>query len=178
MFFKRFIILFFILVVGLSPLYSGTKEFQKGNFFLTPQLGINTYAIPLGLNAEYAITENIGVGGTGMLWFWSSDFWSNTVIAISADAAYHFTGLKVEKLDVYAGGGLGINLYSWKWKNEFSNMAAGGVGSTGVFLQPFVGARYYITPKLAINLRVNVAFLGNWTGVGGVLGVSIPLPTK
>ena len=178
MFYKRFFIMCLILVFGLSPLFSGTKEFQKGNFFLTPQVGINTYAIPIGLNGEYAVTDNIGVGGTGMLWFWSSNFWSNTVIAISADAAYHFTGLKAKKFDVYAGGGLGINIYSWKWKGGFGNMARGGTGSTGIYIQPFVGGRYFITPKLAINLRVNIAFLGDWTGFGGVLGVTIPLGSK
>jgi len=175
---KRLIILCIILGVAMAPLYSGPAEFHKRNFFLTPQVGINSYAIPVGLNAEYAVTDNIGVGGTGMLWFWGSDSWSNTVVSLSADAAYHFTKLEAKKFDLYAGAGLGVSIYSWKWKSGFGNMASGSSGSTGIFIQPFLGGRYFITPKLAISLRVNVAFLGDWTGVGGVLGVSLPLGSK
>ena len=168
------VILIFTMAV-IFPLNVGSQEFEKEDFYITPQLGINSYTIPFGASAEYAVTDNIGIGGTGMVWFWSSQFYSNTLIALSADAAYHFTGLDVEKLDVYAGGALGFSIYSWKGKSGFANGDFGGAGSSGLYLQPFVGARYYISPKIAVNLRLNAAVLGDWAGVGGYLGVTIPL---
>ncbi len=109
-----------------------------------------------------------------MLWLWSSEYWSNSLIALSADAAYHFTSLDVEKLDAYAGAALGFSIYSWKEKSGFGGDLSGS-GSSGLYLQPFLGARYYVTPSIAVNLRLNVAVLGDWSGVGGYIGVSIPL---
>jgi hypothetical protein len=166
-----------ILVLGIflmSPFFAGAQDFQKEDFYITPQLGINSYTIPFGVSAEYAITENIGIGGTGMLWLWSSEFWSNSLIALSADAAYHFTSLDVDKLDAYAGAALGFSIYSWKEKSGvFGDFS--GSGSSGLYLQPFVGARYYVTESIAVNLRLNAALLGDWSGVGGYIGVSIPL---
>jgi hypothetical protein len=161
----------------ISPFFAGAQDFQKEDFYITPQLGINSYTIPFGVNAEYAITENIGVGGTGMIWLWSSEYWSNSLIALSGDAAYHFTSLDVDKLDAYAGAALGFTIYSWKVKGGFSGDFKGS-GSSGLYLQPFLGARYYITETIAVNLRLNVAVLGDWSGIGGFIGVSIPINLK
>ncbi len=175
--FKRTAVILILFGITFFPFSAGAQEFQKDDFTITPQVGINAYTVPFGASVEYAITENIGIGGTGMIWLWSSQYWSNSLISLSADAAYHFTSLDVEKLDVYAGGALGFSLYSWRAKagtgGDFK-----GAGSSGLYLQPFVGARYYVTPTIAVNLRLNVAILGDWSGVGGYLGVTIPLRSK
>ncbi len=165
---KVFVALLVVLVcfsLALSAAPKGKKkyarlEFNKGELYLTPQIGLNSYAIPFGANIEYAMTENIGVGATLMAWIWSH----GTLIVPEVDAAYHFTKLKVEKLDLFAGIGAGFAIWSAK---------GGYGGSSGIYITPFVAGRYWFSEKLAASLRVNVGLIGDWTGVGGQLGVTL-----
>lgn len=132
-------------------------DFEKGNMFLTAQVGLYSDAIPFGANFEYAITENIGVGCTLMMWF-GSGF---SVFMPSIDAAYHLTMLEVDKLDLFAGVGLG-----------FAVVGGNGVsGSSGIAISPFVAGRYWFSEKLGVSLRVNIGIIGDWTGVSSMLGV-------
>jgi hypothetical protein len=135
-------------------------EFNKGETYLTPQIGVNTYAIPFGANIEFALTENIGVGGTVMAWIWGA----GTLIVPEVDAAYHFTKLKVEKLDLFAGVGVGFAI--WHAKGIY-----GGTGGSGLYIDPFVAGRYWFSEKMAVSLRMNFG-IGDWNGVGGLLGVT------
>ena len=152
--------------------YIGGKKFSKGSFYLTPQLGINTWAVPFGLNAEYAITLNIGVGGTVMSWFWGNIWYSYSIIYPSLEGAYHFTKLNMDKLDLYAGAGLGFAIFSYSTKVAgFS----GTLGSSGLVLGIILGARYYFTPNIAASLRINGSFLSGWGGFGGTIGVTFRL---
>ena len=151
---------------------AGTAEFSKGSFYLTPQVGLNTWTIPFGVNAEYAITPNIGLGATVMVWLWSESDWSENVIAPAVEAAYHFTKLDARKLDLYAGAGLGFAAYSWKWKG--GGAGAGATGASGLFVQPFVAVRYYFSPKIAGNLKVG-GVLGTWGSFGGTIGITFYL---
>jgi hypothetical protein len=141
-----------------APMHRNT-EFNKGEMYLTPQIGLNSYAIPFGASLEYAITENIGVGATAMAWIWSE----GTLIVPEADAMYHFTQLQVEKLDLFGGVGVGFAIWS----------AKGGLGgSSGIYIDPFVAGRYWFSEKMAVSLRLNIGLIGDWTGVGGLLGVT------
>jgi hypothetical protein len=136
--------------------------FQKGDMFLTPQIGLNSWAVPFGVNFEYAMTENIGVGGTVMMWFWSGA----SVILPSVDGAYHFTQLDVDKLDLFAGVGVGFAIYN----------AGGGIsGSSGIYVSPFAAGRYWFSEKMGVSLRLNIGIVGDWTGVGGLAGVVFKL---
>lgn len=164
-----------VLAVLTSPVLASQKEFRQGDKFITPQLGINEFTVPFGASFEYAYTKNIGLGGTAMLWSWSSDEYSQRLIALSADLAYHFTKLKAEKLDVYAGGYLGFGIYSWSWEDDESDDDEGGAGSSGLRLGPFVGARYYLSPKMAVNLRLDGSLAGDWSGLGAVIGLTFKL---
>jgi len=165
----------FIAVLLVSTLASaGTTEFGKNRIFITPQVGINGWAIPFGLNVEYGLTPNIGVGATGTFWAWGSTYWNETVISLNAEAAYHFTQLKFEKIDLYAGAGLGYSVYSWKWKSGFGAGLIGSTSGSGIHLTTFVGGRYYFTPKIAASLRLSGG-IGNWAGVGAAVGVTFSL---
>jgi hypothetical protein len=146
--------------LALSAAPKGKKkyaklEFNKGDLFLTPQIGFNSWTIPFGANLEYAMTENIGVGGTVMAWFWGG----GGLIVPSVEAAYHFTMLEVDKLDLSAGGGLGFAI------------ATGG-GYTGA-VYPFIllNGRYFFKPNMAFNLRLNMSF-GTWGSAGALVGVT------
>ena len=156
----------FISSMTLAAAPRGRKntrlQFHKGDKFLTPQIGLNSYAVPFGANFEAAITENIGVGGTVMMWIWSH----GTIIMPSVDGAYHFTKLGVDKLDLFAGASLGFAIFSAK---------GGYGGSSGLYLSPFVAGRYWFFEKMAVSLRLNFSVIGDWTGVGGLLGVTLPI---
>ncbi len=136
--------------------------FSLGGRYLTPQVGINTWAVPFGASFELGLTKNVGVGGTVMMWFWSSQ----SVIVPEADVMYHFTSLNVDKLDLFAGAGLGYAIYHSSF--------AGTLGS-GIYLDPFVAGRYWVSPKVALSLRLNFGVVGDWTGVGGQLGATFHL---
>ena len=171
---SKIMVFLVILIVGSSLLLSGAPQrgkkyaeltFAKGDLFLTPQIGINSYAIPFGANVEYAITENIGVGGTVMVWLWNDFGFSQSIIMPSVDAAYHFTMLELDKLDLFAGVGLGYAIYSSDY----------GIGASGIYISPFVAGRYWFSNKLGVSLRLNLGLIGDWSGVGGLLGVVFKL---
>ncbi|MBS3818997.1 hypothetical protein KGY73_05780 [bacterium] len=164
-----------LLLFSVSFVFSQDKEFYEKTQIISPILGVNSYTVPFGANFEYGITENVGIGGTAMYWSWGGRMYSNSLISLSADAAYHFTSLEVDKLDLFAGGGLGISIYSYSWKSGYDGGVYGGAGSSGLFLEPFAGARYYFSPKISGFTRLHVNVVGSWAGVGGVLGVSFRL---
>ncbi|MHB8054936.1 MAG: hypothetical protein ACYDH3_06775 [Candidatus Aminicenantales bacterium] len=169
---KALLVVVLVLAVIAGTAQAGTKEFYKGGIYVTPQIGLNSWGggLPFGVGVEYAVTPNIGVGGSVMLNMWSDSEWSQTLINFNADVAYHFTKIEAAKFDLYAGGGLGYSVYSWKWKDGGSG--EGGVGSSGIYIPIFVGGRYYFNPKMAVSLRLVGSLTGHWAGFGGVLGLT------
>jgi len=165
---KNYLIAFSILFLLTSLAYAGEQEFSQNSLYITPQVGINTFTIPFGLNIEYALTPNIGIGGTTMMWLWNEAFWSSSVIALSAEGTYHFTQLDLEKFDVFAGAGIGFGIYSFKEKTGFIE----GAGTSGILVDIFVGGRYYFNPKFAVSLKVGGG-LTTWSTFGAVIGVTI-----
>ena len=168
-----------MLTLGLT---AGEKEFSKGSQYLTAQVGFNSYAMPFGANFEYALTENIGIGGTVMMQFWSEDWgfagynygYSCTLITPSVEGAYHFVGLDADKLDVFAGAALGFSIYSVSWKDSWGGDSA-DTGSSSLYLSPFIGGRYYVSDKMAISAKLNFSAIGDFNGVGGTVGLTFRL---
>jgi hypothetical protein len=164
-----------IFFITFSLAFSQDKEFYKGIQTLSPVLGLNSYTVPVGVNFEAGVTDHIGIGGTAMFWWWTSQYWSNSLIGLSFDGAYHFTGLDVKNLDLFAGAGLGFSLYSYTWKDSKPGDIQGETGSSGLYLKPFIGARYFFNPNTAVFLRLYFQFLGDWEGAGGIIGISFKL---
>jgi hypothetical protein len=162
------------VVLAVSGLASATdKEFSMGHFYLTPQVGFASWGgMPFGVNAEYAISENIGVGGTVMAQFWSYGWGTASWVTLAANANYHFIKLPADKLDLYAGAELGYGIYSFSYASGWD---AGSTGSSGLSLAAVVGARYFFSPKIAVSVRFASPFLGSYTGFGGAVGVTFLL---
>ena len=169
-------VLVLALAVSAGTALAGPKEFAKGHFYLTPQIGLNSWGggLPFGVNGEYAMTENIGLAGTAMMNMWSETYWSETLTNLAAEVNYHFTKIAVQKLDVYAGGGLGYSIYSWKWKDSRVGLH-GGSGSSEIYVQTVLGGRYYFNPKIAASLRLVGSLVGHWAGFGATIGVTFIL---
>jgi hypothetical protein len=172
---KNLIIGLLILFLFSAYGFSGVKEFSKGSLFITPQVALYSYAPNFGASFEYAIDENIGIGASLMLAFWNQKIMgakvSESLIIPSFDAYYHFTKIPVKMLDLFAGASLGFSIYSWSWNIAGDDW--GGAASSGFYLTPFIGGRYYLNKKFAICLRLNVTAVGDWSGVGGLLGLTI-----
>jgi hypothetical protein len=178
--FKRIGTLVLVLLVAVGAASAATKIpsdqlFKQGKIWVTPQIGLYSWggSIPFGAGVEIAVTPNIGVGGTVMAMFWSESEWSESIISLVAEALYHFTTLKVDNLDVFAGGGLGYSIYSWSWKSGYTGLE-GGSGSSGIYIETVIGGRYYFSPKLAVSLRL-VGSLSGWSGFGSQIGLSFNL---
>ncbi|MGA2587071.1 MAG: hypothetical protein ABSF88_08620 [Candidatus Aminicenantales bacterium] len=166
------LLLSFVIVAAVAS--AGTKEFSLGKFYLTPQIGFSSWggSIPFGANAEYALNENIGIGGTVMAQFWSETGWSESLVSIAAEANYHFIKLNAEKIDLYVGAGIGYSVVSFSYS---SGISTGFSGSSGLNLQPLIGARYYFSPKMAVSLRLVGSLIGDYTGIGATAGVTFIL---
>jgi hypothetical protein len=168
---KKIILLAMVLLLGVSsltaantkiigPLNSTSATFKKGNMFVTPQVGFNRWSVPFGASFEYAVTGNIGVGASLVAYFWSGA----SVIVPTVDGTYHFTWLKVDKLDVYAGAAMGFAIYK-------STLTL--PGKSGLYFAPFTGARYWFSKKIAASLRVNFGLFGDyWNSPTGLAGVT------
>lgn len=170
--------LFMILVLSLVLSATAAETyFTKGSQVASLQVGINSYAIPFGGSFEFGVTENIGVAVNVMVQMWSEDWfgggYSNTLITPSVEGAYHFN-LDVDKLDLFAGAGLGYSIYSWKWKDADLGDLDGTAGSS-LFLSPFAAARYYFSEKTAVMLKLYFSAVGDFGGVGAVAGISFKL---
>lgn len=165
-----------LMMVSVSG-FAGAKEFSEGMWFLTPQIALYKYAPNFGASLEYALTENIGIGGTLMMAFWSDSGagWkaSESLITPSFDGYYHFTKIEARKLDVFAGASLGYSIYSWNW-NATGNKWS-GAGASELFLSPFAGLRYYFTDKIAGYFNLHFNLIGDWSGVGAVIGATFRL---
>lgn len=153
----RFLALFAILLASLTYQDASAQEVQKGNVLLNAGLGFGYYyagGVSLNLNAEYSVTDELGVGGYFAYTRWDNGYfgydYNYTFIDIGARASYHFARiLKVrnKKFDPYAGAFLGIVTSSYDYDgpgNNYHDDYDGGL-RTGIH----AGARYYFTDNFA-----------------------------
>ncbi|RTQ44872.1 hypothetical protein EJV47_27080 [Hymenobacter gummosus] len=114
--------------VSVSPAFS--LGYERGLRELGPgTLGVGVYAGYQGAKSDF--------GGYGSYKF--------TDVIVGVRGAFHYP--LVDKLDTYAGLGLGIRHAGVKWEGSstFGGMAA---SSTGVYSGLFLGARYYFTESI------------------------------
>jgi hypothetical protein len=83
--------------------------------------------------------------------------WNYTIIG--GRGAYHFTGLNIENLDLYAGLMLSYDNLSFSASTNIPGYS--GSYASGIELTPFVGARYYFAGNLGgyAELGYGVAIL-------------------
>ncbi|MDP2914772.1 MAG: outer membrane beta-barrel protein [Candidatus Aminicenantes bacterium] len=161
-----------VLFVSSLSLAQTTGLFKKGGLYITPQIGFNSLSIPIGASVEYGLTENIGIGGTVTYWGWNADpYGKYTTIILSAEALYHLTNLKLDKIDLYGGAGLGFAINSFSYNSGWSS-DYWSPGGSGLDLGIIIGGRYYFSPKMAVSLRIMNSLIGSWSNFGAALGVT------
>jgi len=122
----------------------------------TPDFGIS---YERGLNLQnFGL---VGIGGIFRYWGYSENFfdgqWKYTNILIGAQGNYHFV-LSNSKFDPYVGLVLAYDAGSVSWSGPGGNYVTPSYG--GLWLAAQGGARYWISPTIAITGRIGLGTLG------------------
>ncbi|PIF00964.1 MAG: hypothetical protein CR994_02650 [Maribacter sp.] len=168
---KIILTLFFVATTSLvlgQRVMEGESQINAG-FGFTSDWGVPFYGgfdygvhedITVGLQVSYA-SETYNAGSYG-------DY-KGTWFGVGANGNYHFnTVLDIpDNFDVYAGVTLAYDSFSYKYPNGF----IGSNTSSGMGFAGQIGARYYFSDKLGVNLEFGG---GNITS-GGKIGISYKL---
>lgn len=138
--------------------FGPNPQFHNKDFYVGPRVGlggIGGAGLGLGVNAEYGITQQIGVTGTFGWSGYSSSYWTYTNLIFAVGGNFHVDLLKVKNLDTYAGLGLG-----WNFGSVTSNDAryTWDTGYGGFFWDFRVGGRYFFSDKLAATAEFGYGF--------------------
>jgi hypothetical protein len=163
--------LFFFTVAALLSTAAmfpsrASAQFVNNSLYLGPELGLGLGyggGIMLGGMVEEPIT-NPGTVGPGLLaiaaridyWSWSVPDFSLSYIPIGVLCNYHFV-LSDTKWDPFLGLGLGYVIVnsSWTGEGQAFNYSSGST----VFITGEVGARYFISPAMAIRAEFGFSYL-------------------
>jgi hypothetical protein len=148
----------FIIVLSFITLISaaqGEAPLAKGGRQLNFGVGFNTGGFPAYIGMDFAVHNDITVGGVIGL-----DLNSFSSLDISARGDYHFNRLLgiTPNWDFYAGLNLGFRL-------GFNG------NSGGLSLGGQVGGRYFWNEKWGVNLE----FGGGLFGAGGKIGMTMKM---
>ncbi len=145
--------LFFACIITIASLNIANAQYEKGDKLLNIGIG-NSYwysALPIGATLEVGITDEISVGGQVDYASAKSGGFGWTSSYIGGRGSYHLNkilNLNEDKLDTYAGLGLGISSFKWKDNSSIIDPNFGGLD-----INYFVGARYYFKQNLGAFLE-------------------------
>jgi hypothetical protein len=163
---KKLLTFSFLLAVLLTTSFKGfSQAYKQGDKILNATIGVNSYygtGLPLGAAFEVGITDAISAGG--QFDFASGNFGNSlgfTALYFGARGSYHFNELlKInnDKLDVYAGLGLGYRSFKW------TDSAFTGTGysyGNGLDFNYFIGGRYFFTNNIGGVLELGYSGVSN-----------------
>ncbi|PKP27882.1 MAG: hypothetical protein CVU02_02465 [Bacteroidetes bacterium HGW-Bacteroidetes-19] len=164
---KFLIVITLILLSGYgysqSPLPVGKTQLNFG-------VGISGWGVPVYVGLDLSVHRDITIGGEfsyrSFRENWKHEYYNHNVLGFSFNANYHFNSLfkMSQKWDVYAG--LNVGFFVWASPLYYDGNHRSGLGVAGQ-----IGARYYMTKRLALNLE----FGGGNAFSGGKFGLSIKL---
>lgn len=154
-----------LLIVFAFVVKAQEPMFVKGDKVINLGLGLGYYA-NFSLSGEYCILDgvvengSVGLGayaglGVSLLNHYYSN--SNSFFA-GVRGTFHYPF--VDKLDTYAGLGLGLDYRAWQYSRD----------DIYIDFNPFIGARYPITEKLKVFGELGYGYMGNI-----VVGISFKL---
>ena len=137
-------------------------QFTNGSLYLGPELGLGLGyggGIVVGGMIESAIT-NPGTVGPGRLsiagridyWGWSDGFYTWSFIPFAAYCNYHFV-INDPRWDLFAGLGLGYAVVT----SSYNGPGSSAISYGGAFITGDIGARYFVSPNVAIRLNMALA---------------------
>ncbi|HLN72825.1 MAG: hypothetical protein ACM3O8_03705 [Methylococcaceae bacterium] len=161
----------FLLIVAfalISALTFSQNPFPKGRDQLNFGVGLSGWGVPVYIGIDHGVGKEFSIGGEfsyrDYRENWKNYYYNHNVMGFLGNANYHFN--KILELpdawDIYAG----LNLGFYVWSSPDTYM---GSHSTGLNLGGQVGARYYISHKVGLNLE----FGGGNAFSNGKFGVTI-----
>lgn len=169
---------FFLVLVILSSSLVFSQRIQKDGKQINAGISLTSagWGVPIYGGFDYGITNDITIGLQASYASQSKTFGGysskGTWFGLGANGNYHFnTLLEIpNKWDVYAGVTLAYNSFSWNYPKEVSDAYKTGTAS-GVGLAGQVGARYFFSDTIGINLEFGG---GNITS-GGKVGITFKI---
>lgn len=170
-----------IAVVGTTAMShaqidEGQSDINLGIGFVTFGMDGETSFPPLSLSYEYAINDNVSVGGivayTASTWEPFGSFMPDAPTAelsafiVGARGSYHKE--LIDDVDTYLGVFLGYNSVSAAWTDDDPNTMLPALEVGGVTYGAYAGARYHFTDNLGAFLEVGY----------GISAVNIGLTAK
>lgn len=166
---KRNILLFASTAIIAIALFTTTAnaQYEAGKSYLGPSIGFAFLGSTpdFGVSYEYGINMPnfgmVGIGGLFRYWGYSESYfygsWKYTDILIGVQGNYHF--VTNTKFDPYIGLVLAYDAGSVAWSGpEGYNYASPTYG--GMWLAAQGGARYWVSPTVAITGRIGFGTLG------------------
>ncbi len=154
---KKHIYLLVAALIGLSCATAQAQEIQKGDFILSPGIGFGYQfwgGITVGINGEYAFTDEISGGGYAAFTHWGGWTYGNwNFFDIGARASYHFAKLlKVpnKRFDPYAGAQIGGAFSNYSYNGNNLGIDYTGSYDRGVRAGLYAGARWYLNDRVAV----------------------------
>ncbi len=166
---KKNRLLFSLSVFVVLGLFSATAnaQYTAGSNYLGPSVGFAFLGSTpdFGVSYEYGLNiQNfglVGIGGLFRYWGYSEGYfdgqWKYTNVLIGAQGNYHFV-ITGSKFDPYVGLVLAYDAGSVSWSGPYGNYATPTYGGMWLALQG--GARYWVSPTIAITGRLGFGTLG------------------
>lgn len=160
--FKSLIVILFLLIIK-----NANAQYEIEKHYIGPSIGLSFLGstAQLGLNYEYAFEikdfGTVGAGGVFRYWGYKETFfggsWSYTNILIGGQFNYHFI-IENKKFDPWLGAVLAYDAGSVELKSS-NNVFYAKPSHGGLWLGFQGGARYWITPTIALTGRVGFGTL-------------------
>ncbi len=173
---KIFVLAVITLALSQSSLFAAKSltssapatgsAFRKGALYVGGGLGLGSGlgylgGVALMANAEYALTNEIGIGGTVGYWGYSETLnagtynakYSYSIIPIVVSGAFHLP-MKVSNLDLGVGISLGYYVVSSSVETNVSGVGFASASASGIAWGVFGLARYFINDVIALRGKV------------------------
>lgn len=163
---KKFLLKITLLLSCLG--FAGTLSaagsgFHKGSFYLGGALGLGSGLGYLGgvaliANGEYAVTDNIGIGGSIGYWSYSNEQsafgyttkYRYSIIPVIASGAYHFN-VGNPKIDLAAGVSLGYYIVNSSIDSTVTGVNYASATGSGLAVGVFGLVRYFVNDTVALR---------------------------
>lgn len=155
-------ILLFMTTAAFSQATLGKNSNQ-----LNIGVGLTNLGVPFYLGLDHGLSDHITLGlELSYRDYNENNNFNHNVIGFSGNANYHLNQGQnfPSKLDLYFG--LNIGFYSWSSPNNYN-----GTYNSGLGLGAQVGARYFLSSKVGLNLE----FGGGNAFSGGKFGLTFKL---
>lgn len=174
---KIFTLVLVLFGLFATPGYAQYNPFTDGSGLVTVGVGFSGWGIPIFARYEHPVADNITVGGTISFQTHGETYgsykWKHTITGLNARGSYHFNEIlnAPDEWDFYAGASLGYFIWNTKYDGPGTTFDYGGSGSGGFSVGAHVGARYFVSEKIAVGIEGG----GGSVLSGGTLGVTFIL---